>query len=185
MTDTLCCIDSLLSLCMAGVFYSLCGGWWPLYHSPSIGVREQLARVHYLCTVWILRVDLKGSVLAAALTHEAISPTIRFLYSRWRPDVGYSHKHPNIHIAAIKMDLWTSHIETPYAYYLPWNFILQISAPGTETKTVFIKLKDWKNWLSMQLCRIWGQEKDGLTHGLCHLPGVVLNLNLKALAFSP
>lgn len=56
---------------------------------------------------------------------------------------------------------------------------------GPKTKTVFIKLKDWKNWLSMQLCRIWGQEKDGLTHGLCPLAGVVLNLNLKALASSP
>lgn len=84
------------------------------------------------------------------------------------------------------MGLWTLHIETPHAYYLPWNFILQISAPGPKTKTVFIKLllEDWKNWLSMQLCRIWGQEKDGLSPGLCHLPGVGLNLNLKALASS-
>lgn len=141
MTDTL--LHRLIALIVHGwvFFYSLWGGWWPLYHSPSIGVREQLARVHYLCTVWILRVDLKGSVLAAALTHEAISPAIRFLYSRWRPDVGYSHKHPNIHIAAIKMDLWTSHIETPYAYYLPWNFILQISAPGTENKDCVYQAK--------------------------------------------
>lgn len=83
------------------------------------------------------------------------------------------------------MDLWTSHIE----HLMPTICLGILSCKsvhqGPKTKTVFIKLKDWKNWLSMQLCRIWGQEKDGLTHGLCHLPGVVLNLNLKALAFSP
>lgn len=32
------------------------------------------------------------------------------------------------------MGLWTLHMEMPHAYYLPWNFILKISAAWTENK---------------------------------------------------
>lgn len=122
-----------------------------------------------------------------ALTHEAISPTMQFLYSRWRTNVGQSHKHPNIHIAAIKTGLWTLHIETHYTYYLPWNFILQLSAAWTENKGCVyqaIAKRLEKLVIDAAVQNLGGQEKDGITHGLCHLPGVVLNLNLKALAFS-
>lgn len=83
----------------AWLFFFHWGGW-PLYHSPSIEVGEQLARVRYLSTMWIL--NSRGQSWQQGPYHEAISPTIQFLSSRWRTNVGYSHKHPNIHIAAIK-----------------------------------------------------------------------------------